>query len=48
MLDRVARLVSVNVGRPQQISVRRGRPLMSAIEGQLQAMLGIASGTTTS
>ena len=31
MLDRVARLVSVNVGRPQQISVRRGRPLMSAI-----------------
>jgi len=27
----VARLVSVNVGRPQQLSVRRGRPLMSAI-----------------
>jgi len=25
------RLISVNVGRPQQISVRRGRPLMSAI-----------------
>ena len=31
MLDRVPRLISVNVGRPQQISVRRGRPLMSAI-----------------
>ncbi len=27
----VARLVSVNVGRPRQLSVRRGRPLMSAI-----------------
>jgi len=27
----VARLFSVNVGRPKQISVRRGRPLMSAI-----------------
>src|SRR3954451_18039959 len=27
----MARLVSVNVGRPQQLSVRRGRPLMSAI-----------------
>jgi len=27
----VARLLSVNVGRPKQISVRRGRPLMSAI-----------------
>jgi MOSC domain-containing protein YiiM len=27
----VARLVSVNVGRPKQLSVRRGRPLMSAI-----------------
>jgi MOSC domain-containing protein YiiM len=27
----VARIVSVNVGRPRQISVRRGRPLMSAI-----------------
>jgi MOSC domain-containing protein YiiM len=27
----VARLISVNVGRPQQLSVRRGRPLMSAI-----------------
>ena len=26
-----ARLVSVNVGRPAQLSVRRGRPLMSAI-----------------
>ena len=25
------RVVSVNVGRPRQISVRRGRPLMSAI-----------------
>ena len=25
------RLVSVNIGRPQQLSVRRGRPLMSAI-----------------
>ncbi len=25
------RIVSVNVGRPRQISVRRGRPLMSAI-----------------
>ena len=25
------RLLSVNVGRPQQLSVRRGRPLMSAI-----------------
>jgi MOSC domain-containing protein YiiM len=31
MLGSVARLVSVNVGRPQQLSVRRGRPLMSAI-----------------
>jgi MOSC domain-containing protein YiiM len=28
---RVATLISVNVGRPQQLSVRRGRPLMSAI-----------------
>jgi MOSC domain-containing protein YiiM len=28
---RVATVVSVNVGRPQQLSVRRGRPLMSAI-----------------
>jgi MOSC domain-containing protein YiiM len=27
----VARLVSVNVGQPRQISVRRGRPQMSAI-----------------
>ena len=27
----MAHLVSVNVGRPKQISVRRGRPLMSAI-----------------
>jgi MOSC domain-containing protein YiiM len=27
----MARVVSVNVGRPRQISVRRGRPLMSAI-----------------
>jgi MOSC domain-containing protein YiiM len=27
----VPRLVSVNVGRPAQIAVRRGRPLMSAI-----------------
>jgi MOSC domain-containing protein YiiM len=27
----VATVVSVNVGRPQQLSVRRGRPLMSAI-----------------
>jgi MOSC domain-containing protein YiiM len=27
----MAGLVSVNVGRPQQLSVRRGRPLMSAI-----------------
>jgi MOSC domain-containing protein YiiM len=27
----VAHLVSVNVGRPQQVSVRRGRPVMSAI-----------------
>ena len=27
----MARLFSVNVGRPKQISVRRGRPLMSAI-----------------
>jgi MOSC domain-containing protein YiiM len=26
-----ARLLSVNVGRPQQVSVRRGRPVMSAI-----------------
>jgi MOSC domain-containing protein YiiM len=25
------RVVSVNVGRPQQVSVRRGRPIMSAI-----------------
>ena len=32
MLARViARLLSVNVGRPAQLSVRRGRPLMSAI-----------------
>ena len=27
----MARLLSVNVGRPRQIAVRRGRPLMSAI-----------------
>jgi MOSC domain-containing protein YiiM len=27
----VSRVVSVNVGRPQQIGVRRGRPLMSSI-----------------
>jgi MOSC domain-containing protein YiiM len=27
----VPRLLSVNVGRPEQIAVRRGRPLMSAI-----------------
>jgi MOSC domain-containing protein YiiM len=27
----MARVLSVNVGRPQQIAVRRGRPLMSAI-----------------
>jgi MOSC domain-containing protein YiiM len=27
----VASLVSVNVGRPRQVAVRRGRPLMSAI-----------------
>jgi MOSC domain-containing protein YiiM len=27
----VARVLSVNVGRPRQIAVRRGRPLMSAI-----------------
>ena len=26
-----ARLISVNVGRPAQLAVRRGRPLMSAI-----------------
>jgi MOSC domain-containing protein YiiM len=26
-----ARLLSVNVGRPVQLAVRRGRPLMSAI-----------------
>jgi MOSC domain-containing protein YiiM len=37
----VARLLSVNVGRPKQIAVRRGRPLMSAIgkhpvEGRLR------------
>jgi MOSC domain-containing protein YiiM len=31
MLGHVARLISVNVGRPRQVSVRRGRPLMSAI-----------------
>ena len=30
----MARVVSVNVGTPQQISVRRGRPLMSAIGKQ--------------
>jgi MOSC domain-containing protein YiiM len=30
----VARLASVNVGHPQQLSVRRGRPLMSAIGKQ--------------
>jgi MOSC domain-containing protein YiiM len=28
------KLVSVNVGRPQQVSVRRGRPVMSAIGKQ--------------
>jgi MOSC domain-containing protein YiiM len=27
----VARVISVNVGRPRQVSVRRGRPVMSAI-----------------
>ena len=27
----MSRIVSVNVGRPQQVSVRRGRPVMSAI-----------------
>ena len=27
----MARLLSVNVGRPAQLSVRRGRPVMSAI-----------------
>jgi MOSC domain-containing protein YiiM len=27
----MARIVSVNVGRPEQIAVRRGRPMMSAI-----------------
>jgi MOSC domain-containing protein YiiM len=27
----VARVISVNVGTPQQLSVRRGRPMMSAI-----------------
>jgi MOSC domain-containing protein YiiM len=27
----MARVLSVNVGRPQQIAVRRGRPMMSAI-----------------
>jgi MOSC domain-containing protein YiiM len=27
----VSRVISVNVGRPQQVSVRRGRPVMSAI-----------------
>jgi MOSC domain-containing protein YiiM len=27
----VARIISVNVGTPQQLSVRRGRPMMSAI-----------------
>src|SRR3954452_10361560 len=27
----MARIVSVNVGRPEQIAVRRGRPIMSAI-----------------
>ena len=31
MLETMATVVSVNVGRPQQLSVRRGRPLMSAI-----------------
>src|SRR5688500_4482202 len=31
MLGRMSRVVSVNVGRPRQVSVRRGRPLMSAI-----------------
>src|SRR5215207_9705897 len=30
----MARLVSVNVGKPQQIAVRRGRPMMSAIGKQ--------------
>jgi MOSC domain-containing protein YiiM len=30
----MARVVSVNVGTPQQIAVRRGRPLMSAIGKQ--------------
>ena len=27
----MARLVSVNVGKPRQISTRRGRPMLSAI-----------------
>jgi MOSC domain-containing protein YiiM len=27
----VSRVISVNVGRPQQVAVRRGRPVMSAI-----------------
>jgi MOSC domain-containing protein YiiM len=30
----VARIVSVNVGTPRQLSVRRGRPMMSAIAKQ--------------
>jgi MOSC domain-containing protein YiiM len=30
-MHRVSRLVSVNAGRPTQVAVRRGRPLMSAI-----------------
>jgi MOSC domain-containing protein YiiM len=30
-IDRMAHLVCVNVGRPRQVSVRRGRPVMSAI-----------------
>jgi len=30
-MERSGRLASVNVGRPQQVSVRKGRPIMSAI-----------------
>ncbi len=43
MLDRVPTLISVNVGRPQQLSVRRGRPLMSAIgKAPVQARVRVA------
>jgi MOSC domain-containing protein YiiM len=39
----MGRVVSVNVGRPRQISVRRGRPLMSAIgKAPVERRVGVA------